>query len=67
MRQKASARAMRAESYSGKFTGTIADFGVYSFNGNKIITSGGGGAIVTNNKVMAKKVKYLINQQRMIR
>ena len=46
--------------YKGKKTGTFGDFGVFSFNGNKIITSGGGGAIVTNNKYLAKKAKYLI-------
>lgn len=48
--------------YRSKFTGTIGDFGVYSFNGNKIITTGGGGAIVTNDRTNAKKVRYLINQ-----
>ena len=37
--------------YTGKYAGTIGDFGAYSFNGNKIITTGGGGAIA------AKKVK----------
>lgn len=37
--------------YAGKFAGTLGDFGAYSFNGNKIITTGGGGAIT------AKKVK----------
>lgn len=31
--------------YAGKFAGTIGDFGAYSFNGNKIITTGGGGAV----------------------
>ncbi len=34
--------------YKGKYAGTIADIGVYSFNGNKIITNGGGGMIVSN-------------------
>lgn len=48
--------------YKNKFTGTIADFGVYSFNGNKIITTGGGGMIVTNNRLLAEKAKYLTNQ-----
>ena len=36
--------------------------GCFSFNGNKIITSGGGGAIITNNLKIFKKAKYLINQ-----
>ena len=40
-----------AGKYAGKYAGTIGDFGAYSFNGNKIITTGGGGAIT------AKKVK----------
>lgn len=48
--------------YKGRFTGTIGDLGVYSFNGNKIITTGGGGMIVTNKKDLTKKIKYLINQ-----
>jgi perosamine synthetase len=45
--------------YKGKHTGTFGDFGVFSFNGNKIITSGGGGVIVTDNEVLAKKAKHL--------
>ena len=48
--------------YKNRFTGTIGDFGVYSFNGNKIITTGGGGMIVTNNKAIAEKANYLVNQ-----
>lgn len=48
--------------YKDKFTGTVSDIGVYSFNGNKIITTGGGGMIVTNNKALAQKAKYLTNQ-----
>ena len=31
--------------YKGRYAGTIGDYGVYSFNGNKIITTGGGGAV----------------------
>lgn len=45
-----------------KHTGTIADLGILSFNGNKIITTGAGGAILTNNKNYEKKSRYLINQ-----
>ena len=45
--------------YKGKHTGTFGQVGVMSFNGNKIITAGGGGCIVTNNKVFAKKAKHL--------
>lgn len=45
--------------YKGKPTGSIADIGVFSFNGNKIVTSGGGGAIVTNKMELGIKGKYL--------
>ncbi len=45
--------------YKGKHTGTLGQVGVMSFNGNKIITAGGGGCIVTNDKTLAKKAKYL--------
>lgn len=48
--------------YKGKFAGTIGDFGCYSFNGNKIITTGGGGMIVAKNKNDLKKIKYLSTQ-----
>lgn len=48
--------------YKGKYTGTIGDFGVYSFNGNKIITTGGGGMIVTSSQKLAHKAEYLTNQ-----
>ncbi|MBN1914123.1 MAG: LegC family aminotransferase [Candidatus Omnitrophica bacterium] len=48
--------------YKGKFTSTIGDLGVLSFNANKIITSGGGGAVISNNDNLAKRVRYLINQ-----
>ncbi len=45
--------------YKGKPTGSFGDLGVFSFNGNKIVTSGGGGAIVTNNLALGEKGKYL--------
>ncbi len=45
--------------YKNKHTGTFAHLGAISFNGNKIITSGGGGCIITNNKELAKKAKHL--------
>lgn len=48
--------------YSGKFAGTIGDFGVYSFNGNKIITTGGGGMMVSNDASKLKRAKYLSTQ-----
>ena len=45
--------------YKGKPTGTFGEVGVYSFNGNKIITTGGGGAIVTNNIKLGDRAKFL--------
>ena len=45
--------------YKGKHTGTFGQVGVMSFNGNKIITAGGGGCIITNDKTLAKKAKHL--------
>ncbi len=48
--------------YSGKNIGTFGTVGCFSFNGNKTITSGSGGMIVTNSKQIAKKVKYLSTQ-----
>lgn len=48
--------------YKGRFAGTIGDVGVYSFNGNKIITTGGGGMIVSNNEETLKEAKHLTTQ-----
>lgn len=48
--------------YKGQYAGTIADLGVYSFNGNKIITTGGGGMIVSREKGILKRAKYLSTQ-----
>lgn len=45
--------------YKGKYTGTIAPIGVLSFNGNKIVTSGGGGAILLQDESLAKRAKHL--------
>ncbi|MCD4756735.1 MAG: LegC family aminotransferase [Arcobacteraceae bacterium] len=45
--------------YKGKHTGTFGKVGAFSFNGNKIITSGGGGALVTDDERLAKKAKHL--------
>ena len=45
--------------YKGKHTGTIGKLGVFSFNGNKVVTSGGGGAIITNDEEIGAKAKYL--------
>ena len=48
--------------FKGKHTGTVGELGCLSFNGNKIITTGGGGAILTDNKKMAEKARYLTTQ-----
>lgn len=48
--------------FKGKHTGTFGDFGAFSFNGNKTITCGGGGVIVTNNEKQAKLAKHLTTQ-----
>lgn len=45
--------------YKGKFAGTIGDAGIYSFNANKIITTGGGGMVVSNNKEFLSQVRFL--------
>ena len=45
--------------YKNKHTGTYGKIGAFSFNGNKIITSGGGGVIVTDDDNLAKKAKHL--------
>lgn len=45
--------------YKNQPTGSIGEMGVFSFNGNKIVTCGGGGAIVTNNDILGNKGKYL--------
>jgi len=48
--------------YSGRYAGTIGNVGVYSFNGNKIITTGGGGMIVSDDHSLLKKAKHLTTQ-----
>lgn len=46
-------------SYRGRHTGTFGRLGVLSFNGNKVITTGGGGAILTNDSELARRAKHL--------
>jgi perosamine synthetase len=46
----------------GKYAGTVGDIGCFSFNGNKIITTGGGGMLVTGIAEYAKKARYLTTQ-----
>ena len=48
--------------YKGKYAGTMGDIGAYSFNGNKIITTGGGGMIVSNDEALLAKAKHLTTQ-----
>ena len=48
--------------YKGKYAGTIGDYGAYSFNGNKIITTGGGGAITAKRKEETAYIRYLSTQ-----
>lgn len=48
--------------YAGKYAGTIGDFGAFSFNGNKIITTGGGGAITANQPEKVDHIRYLSTQ-----
>ena len=48
--------------YAGKYAGTIGDIGVYSFNGNKIITTGAGGMVVSNHADWLERAKHLSTQ-----
>jgi len=49
-------------SYKNRKAGSLGDIGCLSFNGNKIITSGGGGMILANDEKTARKAKYLTTQ-----
>ena len=49
---------------NGKQTGTFGEYGIYSFNGNKIITTSGGGMLVSNNKEKIQKVRFWATQSR---
>jgi len=49
-------------SLAGRHTGTIGDFGVLSFNGNKVITTGGGGMLLTDDARAAARARYLATQ-----
>ena len=50
--------------YKGRMSGTIGDIGIYSFNGNKIITTSGGGMLVSNNEAYTKKATFWATQSR---
>lgn len=47
---------------AGMYAGTIGDFGAYSFNGNKIITTGGGGMLVSTDAISLEHARYLSTQ-----
>jgi UDP-N-acetylbacillosamine transaminase len=48
--------------FNNKHTGTFGDFGIYSFNGNKILTTSGGGMLVSDNKEWIVKAKFYSTQ-----
>lgn len=50
--------------YNNIYTGTIGDIGCFSFNGNKLITTGGGGMVVAKSKDHANHIRFLANQAR---
>ena len=50
--------------YNGKSLGSFGDFGVFSFNGNKIITTSGGGALASDSEAMIDKARFLATQAR---
>jgi dTDP-4-amino-4,6-dideoxygalactose transaminase len=50
--------------YKGQHTGTFGDFGIFSFNGNKIITTSGGGMLVSNNEERIVKTRFWATQSR---
>jgi len=50
--------------YKGIPSGTMGEFGIYSFNGNKIITTSGGGALISNNEEQIQKARFLSTQAR---
>ncbi len=50
--------------FNNKFVGTFGKLGVFSFNGNKIITTSGGGALVSNNTIYTNKARFLATQAR---
>lgn len=52
--------------YKGKYAGTIGDIGCFSFNGNKLITTGAGGMLVTDSDEFSSKAKYLSTQTKTV-
>ncbi|MDP6390068.1 MAG: aminotransferase class I/II-fold pyridoxal phosphate-dependent enzyme [Alphaproteobacteria bacterium] len=50
--------------YKGRRAGGLGDFGVFSFNGNKTVTAGGGGMVLTDDETSAKRIRHLSTQAR---
>jgi len=50
--------------FNGNHTGTFGDFGIYSFNGNKILTTSGGGVLISSNKKWIEKARFYSTQAR---
>lgn len=50
--------------YKNRYTGTFGDMGCFSFNGNKIITTGGGGMVVSSDTARLDHIRFLVNQAR---
>jgi dTDP-4-amino-4,6-dideoxygalactose transaminase len=50
--------------YKGRYSGTFGEIGIYSFNGNKIITTSGGGMVVSNDKEALNKIRFWATQAR---
>src|SRR5699024_1705104 len=50
--------------YKGIPSGTMGEFGIYSFNGNKIITTSDGGVLISNNEEQIQKARFLSTQAR---
>ena len=53
--------------FNDKHTGTFGSIGVYSFNGNKLLSTSGGGVVVTDNKEHAEYMKFFLHKQRINR
>ena len=51
--------------YAGRGVGTVGRIGAFSFNGNKLITTGGGGMVVTDDEALAKRARHLSTQARL--
>ncbi len=51
-------------SYKGKMTGTLGSIGIYSFNNNKVVTTYGGGALITKNEKFAEQARWIASQAR---